>query len=639
MSDHKVTFLPNEKSVEVKTGVLILEAAEKAGLYINSLCGGQGVCGECRLQVINGSTKKAGAAVGHLSKEEIQDGFVLGCQTEVGNDLEIMIPAKSLSEEQKIVTDGSPIKYGDPEKVRLYRRPHDPLSFFDPIVKKISLQLPEPTRDDNISDIDRITRELNKVGHYTSFQISLACLQGLASKLRENQWEVTATVAVNNGVGRILQLQCGDTSGSNYGLAVDVGTTTVVVQLIDLKSGKVVGVEGSHNLQASYGADVISRMIFTCGRQGSLDKMNQAVVDNINKLTSTLTQEKGINTKDITAIVAAGNTTMSHFLLGLMPCSIRLDPYVPTATTYPQIKAGDIGIEINPQGILEVIPTVASYVGGDIVAGILACGMADNPEVSCLIDIGTNGEIAIGNNEWIVSCSASAGPAFEGGGAKSGMRAAAGAIEKIEINDGNVTYSTIGETRPKGICGSGLLDAIYELVRNNIIDRNSKINMKGKNNRVMVEDGQPRFILAFSEETETGEAITISEPEIASLIKAKAAVFAALKCLVDYVGLTFEQLDTVYVAGGFGSSFNIPKAIGIGLLPDIDTEKIQFLGNSSIMGARMALLSVPGFQKTADISRKITNIELTNHPPFMDEFMGALFLPHTHRDLFPSVQY
>ncbi len=639
MNECKVNFLPDGKTVIAEETMTLLQSAEKAGIYINSLCGGQGVCGECRLKITNGKARLEKEITGLLSKEEVRDGYVLACQARAEEDIEVMIPAKSRGEKQRIITDGSLVNYGEPEKVRLYKRPLDPISFFNPLVKKIFLQLPEPTRDDNIADIDRIIRELNKICNYSSFDVSLSCLQGLASKLRENQWAVTATIAGHSGTGHILQIEGGDRSNRNYGLAVDVGTTTVVVQLIDLTTGKVVGVEGSHNRQAGYGADVISRMVFSCGRQGSVDTLNRAVVGNLNKLTHVLMREKGIERNDITAVVAAGNTTMSHFLLGLMPCSIRLDPYVPTATIYPRIKAGEIGIDINPQGILEVMPTVASYVGGDIVAGILACGLADNPEVSCLIDIGTNGEIAIGNNEWIVSCSASAGPAFEGSGSRDGMRATDGAIEKMEIIEGRISYETIGKIRPKGICGSGLVDAVYELARNKIIDNNGKFNLSEETSHLITEDDGPRCILAVSEETETGEPITISEPEIAGLIRAKGAVFSAMKCLIDYVGVAFDQLDTVYVAGGFGSSFNIPKAIGIGLLPDIDTRRIQFVGNSSVMGARMALLSVPGFEKAADIAKTMTNIELSNHPPFMDEFTAALFLPHTDRALFPSVRY
>jgi uncharacterized 2Fe-2S/4Fe-4S cluster protein (DUF4445 family) len=273
------------------------------------------------------------------------------------------------------------------------------------------------------------------------------------------------------------------------------------------------------------------------------------------------------------------------------------------------------------------------------LVGALACGLADKEEVQCLVDVGTNGEIAIGNNDWIVCCSASAGPAFEGEGSKWGMRGTRGAIEKIKIEDGQVNYETIGKAKPRGICGSGLIDAIYELAVNGIIGQDSKLNHSLNDKRIIMEDNDPRYILALSEETETGEPITISESEIGNLIKSKGAVFAAMKSLVDYVGLKFDQLNTIYIAGGFGSSLDIPKAIAIGLLPDIDPQKIQFIGNSSVMGARMALLSAPAFEKAINIAKKTTNIELSNYLPFMDEFIAALFLPHTDTGLFPSVHY
>jgi uncharacterized 2Fe-2S/4Fe-4S cluster protein (DUF4445 family) len=637
MNKYRVTFLPEEKEVEVEAGTTLLQAADKAGIQINTLCGGEGLCGECRVQVVGGKARADKNAIGFFSKDELQKGFVLACQTKVEDDLEVVVPAKSRAGEEHIITEGTTIAYSEPERVVLHRRPYDPASFFGPLVTKVYLELPEPTLADNTADIERITRELRKRVGRQYYEISLACLQNLAEKLRRHDWKVTATVAWHSNTGRILSIEGGDTTDRHYGLAVDVGTTTVVVQLVDMRTGKVMGVEGSQNLQARFGEDVISRMVFACGR-GSLDEVHKAIITNINNLLGTLAQSKKVDTNDITAIVAAGNTTMSHFLLCLMPCNIRLEPYVPTATVYPQVMAKELGIQIHTQGILEVIPGVASYVGGDIVAGVLACGIADKPEIKCLIDVGTNGEIVIGNNEWLVCCSASAGPAFEGGGSRCGMRAARGAIQKVKIHNGQVTYETIGKAKPRGLCGSGFIDIIYELVRNGIIGPDGKFN-RSKDGKRLTDDDDPRYILAFPEETESGEAVSISESEIANLIKSKGAIFAAIKSLSDYVGLKFDQLDTIYVAGGFGSSLDITKAVAIGLLPDIDTSRIQFIGNSSVMGARMALLSAHAFEKAIDISKKMTNIELSNYLPFMDEFIAAIFLPHTDRSLFPSVHY
>ncbi len=637
METYRITFMPDEKSVEAEAGTTIMEAAEKADIHINSLCGGEGVCGRCRVKVTDGKIRADKHSISLLSKEEITEGYVLACQTRVDSDMEVTIPAESRIDETQILLDAMPVDYSAPEKIHVHRVPADPLSLFEPIVQKVFLKLNGPSAEDNISDMDRVIRELRKRTDHQSFETALRCLQGLSSKLRENRWEVTATIAKHGDIRRILDIEPGDTSDRNYGLAIDIGTTTIVAQLVHLKSAKVIGVAGSHNLQARYGEDVISRMVYACGRERGLDPLHHAVIKNINRLIGTLIENRGIDAQEITAMVAAGNTTMSHLLLSLIPCSIRLDPYVPTVSAYPQIPAKELNIDINPEGILEVIPGVASYVGGDIVSGVLACGIADKPETSALIDVGTNGEIAIGNNEWVVCCSASAGPAFEGGGMRDGMRATRGAIEKIAIGDGEVDYKTIGSGKPKGICGSGLIDCLYELARTHIIDAQGKFSPSGNNKRVVEREGELQFILADPEETETGREVAVTQSDITNLIRSKGAVFAAIKSLVDYVGLRFEDIDTLFVAGGFGSYLDIPKAIGIGLLPDIDPERIRFVGNSSLMGARMCLLSTHSLERAAQIAKNMTNIELSIYQPFMDEYVAAMFLPHTDKNLFPSV--
>jgi len=650
MNKYRVTFLPDQKEVEVAEGATLFDAAEKAGVYLNTLCGGVGVCGKCRVQVTKGNAKADKQSIALLSGEEIQSGYVLACQTRVQDNLEVFIPAESRLEEEQILTgshleeqkrwrETCPLTYSEPQWLSVHKRPYDPASVFEPLVSKVYLELPEPNRDDNIPDTARIVRGLKKKLKYSSYEMPLDCLQHLSAKLREYTWKITATVARHNDMGRILQIEAGNTSDGNYGVAVDVGTTTVVIQLVNLKTGQVAGVEGSHNLQARYGEDVLSRIAFVCGK-GSLDILQQAVLENINNLIQSLAQEKGIDIEDITFMVAAGNTTMSHLLLGLMPCSIREDPYVPTVDLYPQVSAKEVGININSSGILQVMPSVASYVGGDTVAGILACGLADRMETACLIDIGTNGEIVVGNSERMLSCSASAGPAFEGGDTKCGMRATRGAIQKVKISDGRVIYETIGKAKPRGICGSGLIDLLYELARNRVIDIDAKFRPSVKGKRLVEAAGQLQYMLAFPEETETGQALVISQSDIDNLIRSKAAMFAAVKSLVDYVGLTFAELERIYVAGGFGSYLSIEKAIGIGLLPDVPRERIEFVGNSSLMGARMALLSLHMFEKAISISQHITNVELSYYAPFADEYMAALYLPHIdHERLFPSVKY
>ncbi len=635
----KVSFLPDGKEVEVEEGATLMEAAEKAGVYINNLCGGKGVCGRCRVQVMNGKIRADKHAMSYLSREEINEGYVLACQTKVDTDTKVLIPPESRLEETQILLEGTPIQYGRPEKIHVHKVSADPSSLFEPLVQKVYMELKMPSIEDNISDMDRIIRALRKKTGYRTFETALGCLQGLALKLRNNDWKVTATLVKHSDIWRILQIEAGDTTEQNYGVAVDVGTTTVVVQLVHLKSGNVMGVAGSNNLQSRYGEDVISRMIYACGREGGLGTLHDAVIKNINQLIHALIREKRILAEDIYALVAAGNTTMSHLLLGLTPCAIRLDPYVPTISDYPQVSAKELNIDINPEGIVETIPGVASYVGGDIVSGLLACGIADRPETRVLIDVGTNGEIALGNNEWLVCCSASAGPAFEGGGIRNGMRATRGAIESLTIQGGEVHYKTIGNADPRGICGSGLIDCLYEFSRNRIIDGEGKFRSTYDHGRLVEKDGELHFILAHPKETETGHALSVTQSDIDHLIRSKGAVFAAIKSLMDYVGLSFEDVATFYVAGGFGSYLDIKKAVGIGLLPDIDPEKIQFVGNSSLMGARMSLLSAHASERAVQIAKSTTNIELSNYQPFMDEYVAAMFLPHTDRKLFPSVDY
>ncbi len=624
MEQYTVFFAPDNKSVEVDAGKTIAEAAEAAGVFIKNLCGGEGVCGQCRVRITKGDVTAGEAGRSFFSEEELAQGYVLACQTEVNEDLEVLVPPESRIEDSQILTSGEAGEEGGLES--------------KPLVRKFFLDLPEPTVEDNVADIDRIARELRKKINWHTYDIPLSCLQKLSDRLRENDWKVTASlVHVTNGY-RIQRIEAQDTTERHYGLAVDVGTTTIVAQLVDLNSGNVLGVEGNHNRQASYGEDVISRMIYACNK-GGLPALHEAVVSDINELIEKLTSNQGISPEDINAIVAAGNTTMSHLLLGLTPCSIRLEPYVPTVDVYPQIPAREIGIRINSHGVLEVIPGVASYVGGDIVAGVMGSGIADRETISGLIDIGTNGEIAIGNNEWLVCCSASAGPAFEGGGTRCGMRATKGAIEKIELTDGRLEYRTIGNAKPRGICGSGLIDCIYEFVKNGVIDPDGKFDRNREDPRFSVVDEVPQYVVAYGDESESGNDLVITESDIDNLMKSKGAVFAAIKALSDYIGIGFEQIDRFYVAGGFGSFLNIPKAIGIGLLPDIEEHRLQFIGNSSLTGARLSLLSENAFEKCINISRSMTNIELSIYPPFMDEYIAALFLPHTDKRLFPSVHY
>ena len=367
MSKHSIVFIPGEIEVEVEDGTTILDAAKKADVNINSVCGGEGVCGQCRVQVSAGSAKPGSHDLPFFSKEEIRNGYVLACQTPVNDNLRIVVPPQSRLEEEQILVETQPLSYSQPEKVTVARRPQDPATLFAPLVTKVYLPMSEPDSDDNIADTARLTLELSKRFNFRNYELSYDVLRALPRVLRSSEWKITATVAYNDSMGRVIRIEPGDTSERNFGLAIDVGTTTVVVQLVHLRSGKVLGVEGSHNLQAHYGEDVLSRIAYVCGK-GSLDTLQSSVIKNINTLTKSLCEQKSVANDEITAVVASGNTTMAHLLCGLMPCSIRSEPYVPTADIYPRLVACDLGIDVNPDAVVEVLPSVSSYVGGDMVA-------------------------------------------------------------------------------------------------------------------------------------------------------------------------------------------------------------------------------------------------------------------------------
>ncbi|MFH1406904.1 MAG: ASKHA domain-containing protein, partial [Candidatus Omnitrophota bacterium] len=373
---------------------------------------------------------------------------------------------------------------------------------------------------------------------------------------------------------------------------------------------------------------------------GGLEGLRNAVVDTINDLVESMTGDLKINLNDINCVIAAGNTTMMHILLMIPPDDIRKHPYIPVATFLPVIRAAEAGIKINPRGLLACLPAVASYVGGDISAGVLASGIDDSPGLSMLIDLGTNGEIVLGNKDWLACCACSAGPAFEGVGIESGVRAMEGAIQRVRITkDFDVEYSVIGEVKPKGICGSGLVDTVGELLKSGVIDRQGKFReIKSKRLKGKTKTGNKEFVIAFANETQTQKDIAIAEIDIQNLIRSKGAVYMGAYVMLKHMGLKFENLTKIFVAGGLGTYLDIEKAIMMGLLPDLPLERFAFIGNSSIAGAKACLVSYEAMDKAAKIAKKMTYFELSTDPSFMNEYTSTLFLPHTDMDLFPSVK-
>jgi uncharacterized 2Fe-2S/4Fe-4S cluster protein (DUF4445 family) len=471
-------------------------------------------------------------------------------------------------------------------------------------------------------------------------QTGLSVLRQMPGLLRASDWRVTVTTGQRGGTVEVVQIEPGDTSSRNYGVAVDVGTTTVDAHLVDVVSSETVGAQAKYNSQISYGEDIISRIMYA-NTDEKLRTLRECVVNDINDLIAALTVETKTRLHDITYVMCAGNTTMTHLLLGLDVANIRREPYVPSASFAPVIRAAEVGIKINARGLLGVVPSVASYVGGDLVADVLVSGMNDSDDVSMLVDMGTNGEIVIGNRDWLACCSASAGPAFEGGGITCGMRATLGAVEHIAFGERCQTTEcgVIGGGKPLGLCGSGLIDLVAELHRGGCIDRSGRFVPEVCEARLRRDGGQGEFVVLPGSATALGRDIIITEADIGSFIRAKGAIYTAAEALLRHTGLDFTDVRHVYVAGGFGNYLDVRKAIRIGLLPDLPIERFQFIGNGSLQGAKMALLSRQAFDVMEKrIAPNMTHFELSTDPQFMNEFTGSLFLPHTNIEKFPSVQ-
>jgi uncharacterized 2Fe-2S/4Fe-4S cluster protein (DUF4445 family) len=471
-------------------------------------------------------------------------------------------------------------------------------------------------------------------------QTGLKNIRRLPSIFRSGEWNVTATLGQRGGTVEVIEIEEGDTSQRNYGVAVDVGTTTVVAHLIDMNTSKILATDATYNSQIAFGEDVITRLIYAKDEVGGRERLHQAIIGNINTLINNTVAAADVNIQDVTCVLCAGNTTMMHFLLDLDSSHIRHEPYIPAATQIPPARAIEVGIQINPRGLLYAVPCVSSYVGGDIVSGVLASGVYRSKELSMLIDVGTNGEIVLGNEDWLVCCSASAGPAFEGGEVKFGMRATHGAIEKVKVLDGGevVEMVVIADEKPRGICGSGLIDIIAQLRNAGVIDRTAKFAEPGVCSRLRENDDGAEFVLAYADDTAIERDIVITQPDINNLVRSKGAVYAGASVLIKSMGLSFTDLEQVFIAGGFGNYLDLPGAVAIGLLPDIPLEKIKFIGNASLSGAKLAILSKEALDEVEKIAQKMTYIDLSSNTKFMDEYSSALFLPHTDLELFPSVR-
>lgn len=619
---------------------MILDAAREAGIDINVPCGGQGRCGRCAVVVEQGNARRRSTL--RLSAQDLQAGFALACQTVVEGDLVVFVPpqeeiTRHLTTEKTAAKIAVPFAYD-------WRS--------DCNIHKHAIYVEPPSLADNTDDFARLQRELARQLNLNDVSAPLSVLRKLARVLRESDWRLTVVVERDEHGTRLLDVEPGDNAYTLYGAAVDIGTTTVTVYLVDLMSGEVVEIAADYNAQIKRGEDVISRIIYASKRNNGTDGLAELqgfVVGTINRLLETCARRRQISTDEIFKMSIVGNSTMMHILLQVPPENIRLAPYTTTVNFPPRVAASELGLKVNPEARVESLPSVASFMGSDITAGVLSSGMFDTDKLTLFLDIGTNGEMVLGTRDWLISCACSAGPAFEGAGVQFGMRATTGAVEEVWINGETFepTIRLIGKAKASGLCGSGLISLLAEMFITGVTDKAGHIvNRAGENSSYGIDkhsrirDGEhgPEYVVVWGNESASGQDIVITQVDIDNLLRAKAAIYAGYQMLAQSVGVKLEQVEQILIGGSFGQHINVEKAIEIGLLPDLPWDRFQFLGNTAARGAYRALLKREAREEIEEIARKMTYLELAADNAFTDQFLAALFLPHTDMTQFPSVQ-
>lgn len=614
-----VSFSPDDIVVQVTRGITVLEACRTACIAIDAVCGGAGKCGRCKVrprgQFDPGDTSA-------LTDEEREAGIVLACEATVTGDLEVEILPRSRIREHQILT----------------RTLEVPVARLSPWVKKVLLELPKATLYDNTADFERVQRALGD----RDLEMPIVTLRNMSDVIRDGNWTVTATVADLEGRGEITRLEPGNACDCLLGVAVDIGTTTVVGQLIDLLTGNVLANASEYNRQISRGEDVIARMMYS--EESGVEELTNLARETVNSVIHDLLEqasrerESPVTALDIVGVSIAGNTIMTHFFVGVDTRFIRLEPYVPVAHHMPPRSGYDLKMEVHPSSEVLLFPSRAGYLGGDVVADVLASGMHRSDDLSMLIDVGTNGEIVLGCREWLVSCACSAGPAFEGGEVSAGMRAMHGAIDSIRINDDLTTsYHVIGDEAPNGICGSGLIDLIAEMYENGVIDRKARIQPL-ETDRIREDDEGLEYVVEFHDRMGKGATndLVVTDADLQNILRTKAAIFGAATVLLRKMSENLEDIDNFVIAGGFGNHLDIDRAISIGMFPDISRERYRFIGNGALEGARLALLSEEMRSDMVEIFDQMTYIELSVDNDFYNEFTSSLFIPHTDIAKFPS---
>lgn len=614
-SEVTVTFQPEGKRAKVLEDSTILSAAIQAGIDLTSICSGKGTCGKCKVvieetDVVNDISEKE---MEHLSTEERENHFRLACYAKVKNDVTVKIPEISRTGKQRLQVEGidTPVE-------------------LNPSIKKFYLEIEIPSLEDPRSDADRINDALKERFALSNIKINYQVLKELGEKARVEEWKLTVVIWNNE----IIDVEPGDTTDRIFGYAVDIGTTKLAGYLLNLSTGKVMAAGSLMNPQIPYGEDVISRL-----NHPDQKMLQNAVVDGLNEILEDLKDKTGVEHEEIYEMTAVGNTVMHHIFLGINPLYLGRSPYPPVVRNTLILDAHKIGININKCGKIVFLPTIAGFVGADTIGVILSTEMYKREEISLAIDIGTNTEVVLGNKDKLLAASCASGPAFEGAHIKFGMRAASGSIEKIKINPDTLKteYETIDNAPPIGICGSGMIDLVAEMIKNGIVDVGGIINQKINNPLLrMNSESSMEYVVVSASESGINEEITFSQKDVTQIILAKAAMFTGIKLLLKNSQLKKEDIKTVFLAGAFGSHINKESARIIGIFPEVDLEKVEVVGNAAGTGARMCLASDKSKDEAEEISKFVNYLELGVDPDFQSTFLNSHIIPYADLDEFPE---
>ena len=618
-------------------GETLLETARAANVAIDAPCSGNGSCGKCRVKLLEGTVE--GLQTSHITDEDYAAGWRLSCASKVSSDVTVMVPDIASAYQSRMKT--ADLSTG--EEVAIFTRLEEDLKAagvdFSNDFVETEVTMEEPTLEDTMPDTERLTMALEGALGCDKVCLSYPTVHKLARVLRQSGFHVAVAGTLKDGVFHAMDVRNANEPQPMCGLAIDIGTTTVSAVITDLKTGRLLAKGSGGNGQIRYGADVINRIVEQ-GRKGGVERLQKAIVEEtLQPLTRALCASAKVDADRILRCCVASNTTMNHLLLGVDADPVRMEPYIPTFFHWDGLKAGDIRFVANPDAKVVLAPNIGSYVGGDIPAGTLTSRIWDKDEFSLFIDLGTNGEIVFGNRDFMMSCACSAGPAFEGGDISCGMRATDGAVEAVTIDRETLepTLSIVGKEgqKPVGICGSGIIDVIAELYRTSAIS--AKGHFVRENRRILRDEhGMGRYVLAFSNESDTGREIAITEVDIECFIRAKGAIFSAIHIMLSSLDMDVSVLEHIYVAGGIGSGINMENAVRIGMFPDVDRALFQYIGNSSLAGAYALVLSNAAEEKVHELASNMTYLELSTEPKYMEEFVAACFLPHTNKELFPS---